>query len=91
MQHAIERLILVFQMSELTDVLSKRNIMFALYSVDELDKMSVDIKDSYSSLHGFSLRNEEMIRFLVLCRERCVTMVMKEVLECPHVQSLLAR
>ena len=66
-------------MSELTVELSKRKLMFAMYTVDELDKMNVDIKASYFSHHGFSLRNEEHNHFLVLCREKCVTLVMKEV------------
>ena len=76
----IPNLFSVFQMSELTKEMSRRDILFALYSVEDLDKMSMDIKVSYSILNGFSVRNEETVDFLVLCRQHCVTTVMKEVL-----------
>ena len=53
-------------MSEINMEMSRRGILFALYSVEDLDKMSMDIKVSYSILNELSLRNERTVDFLVL-------------------------
>lgn len=58
------------------DQLSENGVLFASFNIDRL---GADIRYLYKRIYDFTLKTEDKINFLILCKTDCTKTILQEV------------